>query len=265
MIYTGLQIKNEWLGTLGDAYSPQAAMTVNLDKAVFSSYAELLLLYDPSASQGTAFNLLWRYFAQMRMALITDGPGSARAENAQMAFLEFEKLTTTEKNADRFLDSSKFIYPPWMGLLTVQTGDIVVPTASVDSQPLAVAYQNQGSQGVTGAAEPTWAAPFQGSGTAAQAGGFVFAGYWNSRSMYVTVVAGTPWWLWYDSLNNVMTISLVPGTAGAEHWVCNAGGTTITGAYTYTGAITPTPTLSLAAGGSTITDGGVTWTAITFP
>jgi len=259
-VYTGLQIKNEWLGTLGDAYTPTATMTINLDKVLFTSYAELLLIYGPSASLGTAFNMLWRYFAQARMALLTDGPGSARAENAEAAFREFEKLTTTEKNADRFLDSSKAIFPPWMGLLSVQVGDIVVPTAAVDQQPLATAYQVSAiSTGVTGASEPSWAAPYQGTGTG-PAGGFVAGGVWNTFQFYVNVISGVTYYLWYDLPNTRWVVSTsVPGaTPSGIYWTSAA----ITGTYSLTGTAL---TLTLAAGSATISDGGATWTAITFP
>jgi hypothetical protein len=154
-----------------------------------------------------------------------------------------------------------------MAGMSKSVGDIVVPTAQVDVQlgktPPALAYRVSAiaGTGLTGATEPSWTAPYQGSGTAAQAGGFIVAGAYNGKTLYVNIVAGTPWYLWWDGATT-WTVSLVPGTAGAENFtLVNA---TPVGAYTYGGVIVPTPTLTIAAGSATVTDNQVTWTAIAF-
>ena len=261
---TAVQIKAEYLGTLG-GWTPTATDTINMDRAMAEAYARLLVLYGPSKSlTSMACNELWSLYAMSRLALLTDGQGSARAVRTAQDFEAFEKLTTTEKCADRYFSSGAAVYPPWMAGLQKSVGDIVVPTAMVDAQltstPPTVAWQASAiGSGLTGTTEPSWAAPYYQSAGTATFGQFVFGGYFGGSAMWVTVLAGTPWWLWYDGIGNRFVLSLIPGTLGAVYWT-NA--VAITGAYTPNGTAL---TLAIGAGGSTITDNGVTWTAITFP
>lgn len=261
MGYSALQIKNEYLGMLGGSFTPSTTLTGNLDKVVAESFVEMLLLFGPTKSNATAFNLLWRYWAQSRMALLSDGPGSARALRLRADFDAFKQMTESQKNEDRYLKSNVFLFPPWMAGLVKAVGDIVVPTADVDDQPVTLAYQCTTAGTTSTTTEPSWAAPYVGTGTGVAAGSYVAAGNYNGQTLYARngLVSGAQWYLWYNG--SVWVVSTVVGTNGALYWT--SATSTITSAYTVNTGVT---TLAIAAGSATVTDGStLVWTAIAFP
>jgi hypothetical protein len=164
---------------------------------------------------------------------------------------EFKESVKSFGDIAKTLDGAAVLFPPWMAGLNYAVGDVIMPSAG-------------GAYGCTVAGvsstttEPSWAAPYSATGTG-PAGGFVAAGTWNGATLYVNTIAGVPYYLWWDGATT-WTVSLVAGTAGAANWtLVNA---TPVGAYTPNGTAL---TLTVAAGSATLTDGGVTWAAISTP